>query len=157
MKKVLVTGGAGYIGSHTCIELLGQGYEVVVVDNLSNSDPEALHRVEKDEGAIEHAWQVAPQLVQRDQPLVSEQPLSPLCVGRRVPSRAAGQQAGRRLDVGGRRARAWPRLRAEARALTALLFVKARHHPQTATTCGHFSMYVARDKAAQPEGAALAL
>ena len=31
------------------------------------------------------------------------------------------------------------------------------HHPQTATTCGHFSMYVARDKAAQPEGAALAL
>ena len=50
MKKVLVTGGAGYIGSHTCIELLGQGYEVVVVDNLSNSDPEALHRVEQISG-----------------------------------------------------------------------------------------------------------
>ena len=50
MKKVLVTGGAGYIGSHTCIELLGQGYEVVVVDNLSNSDPEALHRVKQISG-----------------------------------------------------------------------------------------------------------
>lgn len=43
--KVLVTGGAGYIGSHTCIELLASGHEVVVVDNLSNSKPEALKRV----------------------------------------------------------------------------------------------------------------
>ena len=34
---ILVTGGAGYIGSHTCVELLEKGYEVVVVDNLSNS------------------------------------------------------------------------------------------------------------------------
>ena len=46
MKKILVTGGAGYIGSHTCIELLEAGYEVVVVDNLSNSNTEALKRVE---------------------------------------------------------------------------------------------------------------
>ncbi|HEB26481.1 MAG TPA: UDP-glucose 4-epimerase GalE [Porticoccus sp.] len=45
--KVLVTGGAGYIGSHTCVELLAAGYEVVVVDNLSNSHPEALRRVEE--------------------------------------------------------------------------------------------------------------
>lgn len=43
--KVLVTGGAGYIGSHTCVELLEAGHEVVVVDNLSNSKPEALRRV----------------------------------------------------------------------------------------------------------------
>ena len=45
--KVLVTGGAGYIGSHTCIELLTAGYEVVVVDNLSNSHPESLKRVQE--------------------------------------------------------------------------------------------------------------
>lgn len=43
---VLVTGGTGYIGSHTCIELLQEGYEVVVVDNLSNSDKKTLHRIE---------------------------------------------------------------------------------------------------------------
>ncbi len=45
--KILVTGGAGYIGSHTCIKLLESGHEVIVVDNLSNSKAEALHRVEK--------------------------------------------------------------------------------------------------------------
>ncbi len=44
---ILVTGGAGYIGSHTCVELIQEGYEVVVVDNLSNSKEEALRRVEK--------------------------------------------------------------------------------------------------------------
>lgn len=44
---ILVTGGAGYIGSHTCIELLGAGYEVVVVDNLCNSCEESLKRVEE--------------------------------------------------------------------------------------------------------------
>jgi UDP-glucose 4-epimerase len=45
MTKVLVTGGAGYIGSHTCVELLRAGHEVVVVDNLSNSHEEAIRRV----------------------------------------------------------------------------------------------------------------
>ncbi len=43
--KILVTGGAGYIGSHTCLELLNRNYEVVVVDNLSNSKYESLKRV----------------------------------------------------------------------------------------------------------------
>eukprot|EP01045_Picozoa_sp_COSAG04_P035041 COSAG04_NODE_7925_length_1046_cov_1.131996_2_plen_37_part_01 len=37
MRRVLVTGGAGYIGSHTCLELLNAGFEITVVDNLSNS------------------------------------------------------------------------------------------------------------------------
>ena len=45
--KILVTGGAGYIGSHTCVELLNAGYDVVVMDNLYNASEEALRRVEK--------------------------------------------------------------------------------------------------------------
>lgn len=44
---ILVTGGAGYIGSHTCVELLKEGYEVVVVDNLCNSSEKSLERVER--------------------------------------------------------------------------------------------------------------
>ena len=43
--KILVTGGAGYIGSHTCVELLNENYDVVVLDNLSNSSEESLFRV----------------------------------------------------------------------------------------------------------------
>ncbi len=45
--SILVTGGAGYIGSHTCVELLNAGYEVVVVDNLYNASRESLKRVEE--------------------------------------------------------------------------------------------------------------
>ena len=47
IKKILVTGGAGFIGSHTCIELLESGYEVIVIDDLSNSQYESLKRVQK--------------------------------------------------------------------------------------------------------------
>jgi len=43
--KILVTGGAGYIGSHTCVELLNENYDIVVLDNLSNSSKESLNRV----------------------------------------------------------------------------------------------------------------
>ena len=45
--NILVTGGAGYIGSHTCLELLESGYGVVVIDNLSNSNEESLRRVQE--------------------------------------------------------------------------------------------------------------
>ena len=44
--RVLVTGGAGYIGSHTCVELMESGHDVVVIDNLCNSNPRSLERVE---------------------------------------------------------------------------------------------------------------
>lgn len=56
---ILVTGGAGYIGSHTCVQLQEAGHEVVVLDNFSNSKPEALRRVEKITGR-------APRLVEGD-------------------------------------------------------------------------------------------
>jgi UDP-glucose 4-epimerase len=46
-KNILVTGGAGYIGSHACVELLNAGYNVTVFDNYCNSKPEALNRVER--------------------------------------------------------------------------------------------------------------
>ncbi len=42
---ILITGGAGYIGTHTCVELIHAGYELVVVDNFANSKPQALERV----------------------------------------------------------------------------------------------------------------
>lgn len=46
MAKILVTGGAGYIGSHTCVELLNAGFDVVVVDNFCNSNPESIYRIQ---------------------------------------------------------------------------------------------------------------
>ena len=45
--SILVTGGAGFIGSHTCVELLNSGYDVVVVDNLYNASEKALDRVKE--------------------------------------------------------------------------------------------------------------
>ena len=47
MKKVLVAGGAGYIGSHICVELINEGYEPFVIDNLYNSSELAIRRVEE--------------------------------------------------------------------------------------------------------------
>jgi UDP-glucose 4-epimerase len=47
MTRILVTGGTGYIGSHTVVELLSAGYEVVIVDNLSNSSPKVIDRIEQ--------------------------------------------------------------------------------------------------------------
>ena len=49
-QTILVTGGAGYIGTHTCLKLFEAGYQVVVLDNFSNSSPEALRRVEQISG-----------------------------------------------------------------------------------------------------------
>jgi UDP-glucose 4-epimerase len=46
-KKILVTGGTGYIGSHTSVELIGEGYDVVIIDNLYNSEAEVVDRIEK--------------------------------------------------------------------------------------------------------------
>lgn len=47
MSKILVTGGSGFIGSHTCVELLANNYEIIIVDNLSNSKKAAVERIEK--------------------------------------------------------------------------------------------------------------
>lgn len=52
MKKILVTGGMGYIGSHTVVELISSGYEVVIIDNLSNSNTDVLKGIEKITGKI---------------------------------------------------------------------------------------------------------
>ena len=45
--NILLAGGAGYIGSHTTVALMGSGHNVIIADNFSNSSPEAMHRVEK--------------------------------------------------------------------------------------------------------------
>src|ERR1700761_8416349 len=47
MHTILVTGGMGYIGSHTVVELINAGYNVIIIDNLSNSSPEVLNRIEQ--------------------------------------------------------------------------------------------------------------
>ena len=47
---ILVTGGAGYIGSHTCVELLKKGYEVIIADNFSNSDEKTVLKIEEISG-----------------------------------------------------------------------------------------------------------
>jgi len=57
-QHILVTGGAGFIGSHTCVELLDAGYQITVVDNLVNSKEESLNRVQKLTGKTLHFYQV---------------------------------------------------------------------------------------------------
>ncbi len=57
MKSILVTGGTGYIGSHTCVELLQAGYDVAIVDNLCNSKAVVLDRIEKITGRRPHFQQ----------------------------------------------------------------------------------------------------
>ncbi len=52
MSKILVTGGTGYIGSHTTVELMNAGYEVVIIDNLSNSNKKVLEGIEKITGKV---------------------------------------------------------------------------------------------------------
>ena len=49
-KKILLSGGAGYIGSHTAVALLEAGYEVIIVDNYCNSSPEAINRIQEVSG-----------------------------------------------------------------------------------------------------------
>ena len=56
-KRILVTGGAGYVGSHTVVELIQHGYETVIIDNLSNSRIAVLDGIEKITGvrpALKH-------------------------------------------------------------------------------------------------------
>ena len=47
MNKILVTGGAGYIGSHTAVELLNKDYEIIIIDNFVNSKPSVLENIKK--------------------------------------------------------------------------------------------------------------
>ena len=47
IKLILITGGAGYIGSHTCVELLDKGEEIVVIDNFVNSKPETIDKIKE--------------------------------------------------------------------------------------------------------------
>mgnify|MGYP002466186463 FL=1 len=56
--NVLLAGGAGYIGSHTAVELLNAGHAVVIVDDYSNSSPEAVHRIEKITGKSVISYEV---------------------------------------------------------------------------------------------------
>jgi UDP-glucose 4-epimerase len=53
-KKILVTGGTGYIGSHTSVELIGQGFEVIIIDNLYNSEADVIDRIEQISGVRPH-------------------------------------------------------------------------------------------------------
>ena len=58
MSKILLAGGAGYIGSHTAVDLLESGYDVVIADNFSNSCPESVKRVEQITGKSVKLYEV---------------------------------------------------------------------------------------------------
>ena len=64
-RTILITGGAGYIGSHTCLELLESGYAVAVVDNLCNSSREALRRVDTEALTQRMGYRYPPGAVRR--------------------------------------------------------------------------------------------
>ena len=74
--NVLVTGGAGYIGSHTCVELLNRGYGVVVIDNLVNSNPKAIERVEerRSTASLKSTTSAAPSTLRVSRPWASPLP-----------------------------------------------------------------------------------
>jgi len=75
-QTVLVTGGAGYIGSHACVELLQSGYRVVVVDNLANSKPESLSRVQQITGETLRFYQADIRDKQALTDIFSKEPVS---------------------------------------------------------------------------------
>ena len=56
--SILVTGGAGYIGSHTCVELLNAGFDIVIADNMSNAKPQALDAIRKITGRDFRFYQI---------------------------------------------------------------------------------------------------
>jgi len=58
-SSILVTGGAGYIGSHTVVELMAAGHEVFVIDNLCNSKASVLDRIEPNPGVMNLVWVAA--------------------------------------------------------------------------------------------------
>ena len=84
--KVLLAGGAGYIGSHTCVELIEAGHSVIIADNYSNSCPVAIERVEEITGTkIPHyeADVCDPEAVEKSFPKMKLTPSSILQVSRR--------------------------------------------------------------------------
>ncbi len=56
--SILITGGAGYIGSHTAVELLNEGYEIILLDNFSNSKPEVINRIKRITGKIFKSYNI---------------------------------------------------------------------------------------------------
>lgn len=66
--KILVTGGTGYIGSHTVVELQQAGYEVVIIDNLSNSEIGVLDGIEGITGYAPHSWRATSPTARRSRP-----------------------------------------------------------------------------------------
>lgn len=73
--KILLTGGAGYIGSHTCVELLEKGYEVVIADDFSNSKPEVINRIKQITGKDVDLYSINVGNYEELDRLFSEQPI----------------------------------------------------------------------------------
>lgn len=73
--KILLTGGAGYIGSHTCVELLEKGYEVVIADDFSNSKPEVINRIKEITGKDVDLYSINVGNYEELDRLFSEQPI----------------------------------------------------------------------------------